>query len=160
MKASRVDVIGTLKSPGCVLFLWFPLLILVSVLIEYNLATGSFFPSIRGPYYLVFTGRDTSIWDHPGPHGSELGTGRQGQSLEIIGFVATGGFLHSVVVTFSGRTGFIRWYGKGHQITCTNDNTNETGNRACLWGLKTQLTEYDYDIGLPNSIPPGLLQNA
>lgn len=154
LKISKPKIIEYLTTPGCFLFFWLPVIVFFVVQSEFRyqtfLETGSFFPSIRSPYYLIFTdsSRDFSILDHPGSFGSEFGRGKQGQKLEIIGFVGKG-FLHSVVVTFNGKTGFVKWYGQGHQITCTNENTNNKGSRACIWGIKTQLTEYDYDSGLP-----------
>ena len=73
--------------------------------------TGSFFPSIKGPYYAVFKEEGITVVEYPGaccaPE-DRLGEAAKGERLRIIGFVKTGGIPHSWVVEYAGNVGFIK----------------------------------------------------
>lgn len=156
MKASRPSIFEYLTSPGCVVVIGVPLSMIIVTLCagmwDAYLRTGSFLPSIRGPFYLVVTGDNLAIVDAPGQYAREhiLGRGEQGERLEIVGFVKTGGFGHSWVVAYGDRIGFVSVRdNRAYEITCTNENTSDTGYADCVWGIERRLPEYDYDTGLP-----------
>ncbi len=53
--------------------------------------------------------------------------GQRGQSLEVVGFVKTGGFVHSWVVLFGSKTAFVSVTdNRSYDLFCADKNTKSS----------------------------------